>query len=247
MTATAQDTTFRQVSRDSRVAVSVGFEHTTGRYGEDTPTRTEYAPVSLRYRGDRWYGRLTIPWLSIDGPALATPDSGVAPAPGRTSRANGLGDVLIRYGYTVIDEGKDRRPGFDIAARVRLPTASRSRGLGAGTWDYSLQGDLYDTFGLFRPYVTAGYRVIERPAGDVGHNVWFGSVGTYLDISDRSALGVFYDVRERSSRFALPIRELTVQIDYRLTPRTKLELYVLKGFATGSPERGIGFSFIYYL
>ena len=125
-------------------------------------------------------------------------------------------------------------------------SASRSNGLGDGSWDISLQADVYQTFGRWRPYASVGYRMIHRPAGSTGHDVWFASIGTTYDLTDRVAVSAFFDARERPSASGLPAKEVTLQWDLRVHARVKLQLYALRGLADGSPDHGAGFTLIYY-
>jgi cobalt/nickel transport protein len=59
----------------------------------------------------------------------------IHPAEGK--KENGLADTELKIKYRLIDE-KDLMPSFAIAGKLKIPTASESKGLGSGKMDFGI-------------------------------------------------------------------------------------------------------------
>src|SRR6266481_10019999 len=51
------------------LSVATGFDYSSGGYGSGEKTRITYVPFTLKYEAERYFVRLTVPYLSIDAPA----------------------------------------------------------------------------------------------------------------------------------------------------------------------------------
>jgi hypothetical protein len=80
-----------------------------------------------------------------DGPCAGT-SSGSTGATGirRRTTESGLGDIVLGATYNVLDNNDWI---VDATARVKLPTASESKGLGSGKADYAVQMNIDKQFG----------------------------------------------------------------------------------------------------
>lgn len=56
--------------------LSTGADYTNGDYGGDDDVSTLYAPVNIKYRGERVGLRLTVPYLEVSGPGTVLDEGG---------------------------------------------------------------------------------------------------------------------------------------------------------------------------
>jgi len=75
---------------EGRWSFSSGAEYTNGDYGEAQDTTIIIAPFSFGYRTDRWGARITVPYVSIEGPGTIVPGSAGSAAGG----AGGLSGIV---------------------------------------------------------------------------------------------------------------------------------------------------------
>jgi cobalt/nickel transport protein len=75
-------------------------------------------------------------------------------------RENGLADTEVKLKYRPLDE-KDWRPAFALAGIVKIPTASKSKGLGSGQTDFGMNAIITKSFGKrLVLHLNAGYTFI---------------------------------------------------------------------------------------
>jgi hypothetical protein len=55
----------------------------------------------------------------------------------RRQKENGLADTELKVKYRLIDE-KDWMPSFAVTSKLKIPTASESKGLGSGKTDFGI-------------------------------------------------------------------------------------------------------------
>ena len=108
---------------DGRWSFSSGAEYTTGDYGETQDTTIIIVPFTFGYRTDRWGARITIPWVSIEGPGTIVPGSSGSAAGG----AGGLSGLLGS------DDRSRRRLARRLARRRRPARRRRCRSVSAHT------------------------------------------------------------------------------------------------------------------
>ena len=92
-----------------------------------------------------------------------------------------------------------------------------------------------------------GYHMLGRSPYIPLDNVWSGSFGGSYRIDQRDSAGLTFDARQRVSPGASPQRELTAFWERKLDRAWKAQVYLLKGFANGSPDFGAGLSVAYTL
>jgi hypothetical protein len=221
---------------------TTGFDYSTGKYGESSSTDIFYVPLIGRYEMDAWTFKATIPYLHIDGPGNVTPDLGRVGGPA-ASRArqteSGLGDVITSAEY---DFYHDAASGFLLGAtgKVKWGTASRSKGLGTGENDYSLQLDAFQPLGDLTPFASAGYRIYGSPPGITLRDGWFGSLGASYKLDLDNSVGASVDLREKIFDGGDPAEELTGFFSHKFDPNWKTQVYALTGFTHASPDFGFG-------
>jgi hypothetical protein len=157
------------------------------------------------------------------------PPGGDIPASNRAAR-NGIGDVAVTAGYG-IDIG--RIAVLDVAARVKLPTASRAKGIGTGKTDVTLSGTLTHEFGTASVWAGARRRLAGKVPGLVLRDVWGLSGGASLEAAPGVTLGADFDWQQSALRHR-PLTELTGWTSVRLSPRLRLNAYAGAGLSSRS-------------
>lgn len=232
--AQAQDTA-------GRFSASVGADYSSGKYGGTASTNVTYVPFILRYEREDLLLKLTLPYVSISGPGtvvggdrpIVVDNQGNA----QRRRVSGPGDVVASAGYTVFSSSALT---LDLTGKVKFGTASTSDGLGTGKNDYSVQGDVFRSFGGLTAFAGVGYRWYGDPVGLNLRNVFFGSAGASYRATDKLSFGAAADYRQPIVSGRDPITELAPFISYKLTPDTKLQVYGVKGFTDASADWGGG-------
>ena len=225
--------------------ISSGLDFSNGDYGNAQATKVWYVPLTLKYEGARSTFKMTLPWLSIDSPTggnIIDVDADGRPiydGAGPRVTESGWGDAVIAYSWSVWPAPQ---AGFllDLGGKVKLPTASESKGLGSGRADYALNLDLYYLAGAVTPFASLGYRVPGDPDGLELDNQWFGTVGVGYKFSNANSAGLMFDLRQASTDSAEASREATLYWVHRFATDFKVQAYGVKGFSEASADWGLG-------
>ena len=220
------------------VRIATGVEYTSGTYGATEDINEIYIPISISLNGGRTSARLTVPYLSVDGPFVRLTDTGEEITQTVTQR--GLGDVIASL--TVYDVLYSDRLGVavDLTGKAKFGTADPDKGLGTGENDYSALADVYKFFDRVTLMGSLGYKFRGDPAGQDLDDVMLGSVGGFCDCGAQSRFGLFYDYREASLVDGDDVRELTLFASRDLSHAWQLQYFVFKGFTDSGPDWGGG-------
>lgn len=241
---------------------SSGIDYSSGDYGADKDTDILYIPFSGSYKSGPWTGKVTVPWIRIEGPGGVTgggdgvvvikPNKGrgkgttttTTTARSTTSTESGLGDVWASLKYEV--ESFPLELGYlDVTGKIKFPTADEDDGLGTGEMDYTLQVDYAKPLGRLTPLLSVTYKIKGDPSGVDLDNVWYVSAGTDWQMKQGLNVGVTLDFQETSSSGADDALELFTYLSYRLSDSWSAMPYLYKGFTDGSPDLGGGVSLTY--
>lgn len=228
------------------LTLGTGIHYSEGDYGTGTDTTIFTVPLTARYGTGPWSLRLWVPYIEIDGATSVVPGVGsVRRGPVTRSRTeSGLGDVVASATYAAYyDAGAQL--GIDVTGKVKLGTADADRGLGTGEDDFAALVEVFKTFDRVTAFVGVGHHWLGSSAAIPLDNVLSWSLGGTYRIDDRDSAGLIYDGRERVAPGAGELSELTAFWSRRLSREWKAQVYVLKGFANGSPDWGAGLSAAY--
>lgn len=225
---------------DSSISVTTGVDFSSGDYGTDSKTDILVVPFSVRYKTGNLRLSATLPWLRIEGSSAIVGDGSggvvVDPNAPRTTR-DGLGDVSLGAAYMIPEETLGF--GLDLSARVKLPTASESKGLGTGKTDVSLGAEVSKTFGAITPFASVGYRMPGDPTGVNLNNAWNASAGASITMG-KTILIASYDYRESTSALSDDSHELFGAVSVPLNEQLNFTLYGTGGLSDGAPDYGVG-------
>jgi hypothetical protein len=224
------------------LTLTSGVDYSSGKYGQSEKTNITYIPLTGKYETGRWSFKATLPWLRIDGPGGVSGDSRVitnSVVNNKRSTESGQGDIVASATFSAL-ELNVQKFYLDLSAKVKLPTASESRGLGTGKTDYALSADIYKTFNEFTALATLGYRFLGDPAGVNLKDVWFGTIGGVYKINGFNNIGVTVDFREPTTSTGTKLREYTLFYSHKFNDTYKLQTYLVSGDTTSSVDFGGG-------
>lgn len=228
------------------LALTSGFDYSTGDYGYPWDTDIFSVPLIATYGFDRWTFRASTAFLTIEGPADASglPARSV-PASARLPDAtdSGPGDLFV--GATYQFDPLPNNWSWDATAKVKLPTADEDKGLGTGEMDLYVQADFYREMGAFMPFATAGVRFLGDNQRYRMKSGLYLSLGSTYTLTAQSRIGASLDWRQRAIERGDHAAELTIFGTHKIDNHWKGQVYVLKGFSDASPDFGFGANVTY--
>lgn len=225
----------------NKFSLSAGFDFTSGKFGGTTTTKLWTIPITGTYDTENYSFDFTLPYLRQTGPTggLIIRGRPIRGATGRVATVQGIGDVtasVTRY----LSSDNQNSPLLDVKALIKFGTADATKGLGTGKQDYSIQGDLAQSYGAFTLSGTLGYAYIGSPIGVRLLNIYYGSLDGAYKISAHSKWGLTFNAEQTTTAGSPGPRDLTLYWNYNLTKASNLQLYVLKGLSDGSSDSGGG-------
>ena len=224
--------------------LGVGGDYSSGDYGDAVDTEMLALPVTVKYQAGDFFLSASTSYLRVDGPESVVPGDGGAIPGGPSaelSTRSGLGDVILTAGYSI---PLTDRTYFDLVGKAKLPTASEDKFLGTGTTDFTIQGELLQSFGDMSASLRGGRRFNGSNEIFPLRDVWQAGAGLYYQTGPVT-LGLDYDWREGSLVTAADRSEATASMTYRLNDGVRLQGYGYTGFADGSPDLGGGLQLLY--
>lgn len=221
------------------VKLSTGVDYSTGSYGATADTKTFYVPVTAKVSKDNLSASVTVPYISIEGPGavIGGGDGAIQRAgSGAVTTESGLGDVVAGVTYTV---DVTDSTSVDLTGKVKLPTADDKKGLGTGETDYTLRGDLMQTFGDFYATAGAGHKFVGSSATLDLRDIWMYTAGVGYNVNSDISVGTAYDFRQAAGTGEDP-SEVSLFASYKLTNSVAVQAYGATGFSDGSPEQNFG-------
>src|SRR6185436_2592499 len=142
---------------DGELSAGAGSDYSKGNYGTGSETKILSIPFMARYDSDPWKLKLTVPYLRVTG------QGDVIPGIGKTNRGqrgetteSGIGDTVLAGTYGAFYDAQSKL-GFDLTAKLKLPTGDEQRGLGTGPVDQTLQLEGYKGIDRLTVFGTLGY------------------------------------------------------------------------------------------
>lgn len=222
------------------IQFSIGADYSSGDYGTTPDTEIVAVPVGVKLQQGDFFLRASLPWLHVNGPAIPG-DGGALPGPGVANSRSGIGDLSVAAGYSlpVTDTFY-----FDMIGKVKLPTASESKGLGTGTTDFTAEVELTKVLGDTSVSLRGGRRFNGSSAAFPLQDVWQAGGGIY-HTAGKLMLGLDYDWRDAALPTVANRSELTGSLGYKLTDAFRLQGYAYTGLSDGSPNIGAGLQLVY--
>lgn len=217
---------------------SVGADYYIGDYNAGSDTAVVSVPLVLRVQLDRLRLEATVPYVYVDGPGTFAGGIVVPGHGGATSSRSGLGDVNLGAAF-LLSRGGQSAPSFEIAATVKVPTASS--GLGTEEFDYGAQLNIYQPLSMqVLLFGSAGYQLL----GDYGtYELEDGIVASaglnYMPAQDVS-LGFGVNYRQQYYQGLGDYLSVAPYLQWSLGGKWKITGYGLVGLTEASPRFGAG-------
>ena len=234
---------------DSRTTLDIGAEYTTGDYGGDESIDEWYLPLTVRYSTKTWVYRVTIPYLQVTAPEggefIGYDPNGVPIYSGSTSREteSGLGDIIASVKYAGIYKNLQLGLLADITGKIKLGTADENKALGTGENDYTIAADLLKRNKPYTSLYGLAYTWRGEPDGLAIRDTYSVYIGVVRDMTEKLDVGIVYAYGRSAFDIQDDLRELDLDISYRLSSKSSVRIYGILGLSDGSPDQGIGASF----
>ncbi|HZE60536.1 MAG TPA: hypothetical protein VE085_08275 [Burkholderiales bacterium] len=254
------------MAAEGEVSLGSGVNYSSGTYGSNAgssaSTHILTIPFTARYEREAWTLRATLPYLRITGPGNVIPGFGPIgtvsavgnsvglPLLGGSSASqtssktvSGLGDATVAATYTFY--AAEKTAGVGLTGRLKFATGDETQALGTGSTDKGLQLEGFRRFERNTLFGVVGYTFFgDSPIAEF-HNVANFGLGASHRTDTDDVFGVTFDARQAGSPAPAALRELSGFWTHPLDRNWRVQLYALKGFATGSPDWGAGLNAAY--
>jgi hypothetical protein len=223
----------------------LSFSYTSGNYGTTERTNVRYAPLSIRRLLPDGDITLVIPYLHLTSDAAVTIVNGIPQAAGGQQAARtrtiseGLGDILLRGRYYVLDE-QGLLPTVAVTGRVKFPTADEAKGLGTGQFDES--AGLEVTKYLSENWLGLAdftYTLVGKLDTITLRNQWFFDVGLGYSFTKDFLGSVYYEEQQSPVPGRTNPRDALAAFSHRITSLVRLNMALMLGLNSSSPDYGI--------
>lgn len=229
---------------DWKITAEASFD--TGKYGTDTRTDTLYLPLTVKRYFSTGDVSLTLPYIFQRSSGIVTVQEGAVfktkPKAAQTNvkTRSGVGDVLLKGSYYLLDEGKNAPLSLYAVGKIKFPTADDKKGLGTGEFDegagLELSKKVTDGTSLFADFY---YTIIGAPTGTNLNNRFFYDIGVSKELSPGYTLTVLYEDSTPLQSGNAHLRDIAATIEYRVTKDTRVFGGVTAGLTSSSPQAGL--------
>jgi len=229
-------------SAQDKFSLGTGVDYSSGKYGGTTSIDIIYIPVTAKYEAENSFYKLTVPYISVTGTGTSSVirglgRSGLVMNSTSTTTNSGLGDVVASAGYNAYDS---ELFALDLVGNIKFGTADANKGLGTGYNDYSAQLDAYYILDKTTLFATAGYKIYGSPPGLSLSNAVYGTFGASRKLNNKTSIGAMYDQTQSPIVYGAGQSEFTVYLSEKIKPDLKVQVNVMKGFSSASPDYGGG-------
>jgi hypothetical protein len=241
----AQTTVSERVSRSGPAAeLSSGLEVKEGSYGTNEKLKTMSVTNSAHVQTGRLQLSASLPYVRAEGPGnlvgggrlIGLPIIVDPKRPAARSRRDGLGDLRAGAALSLPTPGV----GLSVSGEVKLPTASRAKGLGTGATDVAVGAELSKQFGPVTPFVGVAYNMPGDPEGLELRNALSAQAGAAVQMSPKLRGHIAYGHAQSVSRELKEERQISTGVNASLSNAFSLGLYGSAGLSPSAPDIGAG-------
>ncbi len=229
---------------DWKLSASAVYE--TGDYGTGSPTDSLYVPFTLKRYYDYADFSVTLPYLRQSSTGSVTRVGGRAvraaarpSTAGSKVSASGPGDILVRGSYELRREGPARF-GLSLAGKLKLPTASRHKGLGTGEMDEGAGLEFSKKVSPRWSLLADGYfTIIGDPPGTDYDNELALDFGFYGKLRGDLYLTALYETASAMIKGGSDPRDINCTLEYAAPDGYRYSGGLTLGLSDGSPDLGL--------
>ena len=246
--ALAQDSSEQQnvgPKDETRFQLFTGVDHLEGDVGEGLDYETTFATTGVAVTKGRFSASASLPYISSTAPQeviinqgglFGTPLLGSSGTQNGQVKREGIGDLSLNAAYQLPVSGVNA----SIGASVKVPTASREKGLGTGKVDYGVSGQLSRKMGAVVPFVGASYTIIGEPENFETRNTLSGAAGSHLLLGKNSALTASYSYEQSASSSIGDSQSINMGFGTNLTRSVRIGVDGALGLSDAAPDTRVG-------
>ncbi len=230
---------------EMRFQLFTGVDHLEGDVGEGLDYETSFATTGVAMTKGRFSTSASLPYISSTAPQevivnqgglFGTPLLGTSGTQNGQVKREGIGDLSLSAAYQLPVSGVNA----SIGASVKVPTASREKGLGTGKVDYGVSGQLSRKMGAVVPFVGAGYTIIGEPENFETRNTLSGTAGSHLLLGKNSALTASYSYQQSASSSIGDSQSINMGFGTNLTRSVRIGVDGAVGLSDAAPDTRVG-------
>ena len=178
--------------------------------------------------------------IDTDKPeCLALLRAGQGVTTGQKVTNSGLGDIILRGRYYIVEE-KEYLPLIAVTAKIKVPTAAASQGLGTGALDHGYGIEMSKLIGeKWITFFDGGYNFIGDPDGRELQNQYWFDVGGGRYLTKNFLLSVYYEEYRALVADRVNIRDVFFAFNYKASAAWRFNGGVLVGLSNGAPDYGV--------
>lgn len=236
----------RPVTADQSGEVFAGVDYQQGDYGTGAKVETVSTSAGIAVRKGRVRLGAAVPYLQTTAPVDVVVSQGglfgtplLASSGNQTVRTSreGLGDATVQAAYDIPVAGFTATLG----AGLKLPTASRAKGLGTGKVDYAVNAQAARALeGGVTPFAAVGYTVLGKPDGFVVRNTLSATAGTRVVLSPGASAALSYSYEQSAAQALTDRQSIGVGLGIALGRKLQLGVQADAGLSTGAPDMKVG-------
>ena len=237
----------RSVGEDTQFRLIVGAEHTRGEVGDGLDYETTSVSAGAAVTSGRFSASASLPYISSSAPEELVISQGgflgtpllASPGP-ETSQVTreGVGDLSLNVSYllpvSIINAS--------IGGAVKVPTASREKGLGTGELDYGISGQLSKRVGSFIPFVAGGYTIVGEPEEFDVRNTLAATAGSHVLLGGSSSVTGFYSYDQSASPQIGDNQRVGLALSTGLSTKIRVGIEGTAGLSEDAPDARVGLS-----
>lgn len=223
-----------------------GVDYQQGDYGTGAKVETVSTSVGVAVRKGRVRLGAAVPYLRTTAPVDVVVSQGglfgtplLASGGNQTvrSRREGLGDATVQVAYDMPVAGFTA----SLGGGLKLPTASRAKGLGTGKVDYAVNAQVARALGGgIIPFAAVGYTILGKPEDFAVRNTLSGTAGTRVALSPNASAALSYSYEQSASQALTDRQSIGLGLGIALSRELQLGLQGEAGLSRGAPDMKVG-------
>jgi len=240
--------------QEGEFSLLTGLEYSEADYGTPDTTSLWRVPINLTYRKTNFslFASMPLLFASSEGDIIVSnktsmPSKMLSPSMTDSGRntALGIGDITLSGSYYFTPDVR-KELSYRLTGGVKIATADVKKGFGTGEDVVFVESGAVKNLDEYILSGTLGYEKNgDSPDFDY-NNVFYGTVGLTMQMSNNKQVGSYLFVSEALTDTAEAPLELSVFYSQPTARDRNIYLYFSKGFSDGSPDFTLGANIQFY-